>query len=90
MLLTSGREGLLVAPPDEASAFAVALGHLLGSPDERERMGAEGRVTATTRYSWVSVAAELEAYYQELRGEVPAQPAPAGAEHDPDEAPAPV
>ena len=69
MLLTSGREGLLVAPPDEPSAFAAALGHLLDSPDERARMGAEGRVTATTRYSWVSVAAELEAYYRELRGE---------------------
>ena len=32
-------------------------------------MGAEGRLTATTRYSWSSVAAELEAYYLELRGE---------------------
>jgi phosphatidylinositol alpha-mannosyltransferase len=69
MLLTSGREGLLVAPPDEPAAFAAALGHVLSSPDERARMGAEGRVTATTRYSWTSVAAELEAYYLELRGE---------------------
>ena len=34
-------------------------------------MGAEGRVTATTRYAWSSVAAELEAYYLELRGELP-------------------
>ena len=91
MLMTSGREGLLVAPPDEASAFAAALGHLLDSPAELQRMGAEGRVTATTRYSWVSVAAELEVYYQELRGELPARSAaPAGAERDPHEAPAPV
>ena len=34
-------------------------------------MGAEGRHTATTRYSWHRVAAELESYYSELRGERP-------------------
>jgi hypothetical protein len=51
-------------------------------------MGSEGRITATTRYSWGSVAAELEAYYLELRGEVPAPLAvPA---RDQREAPAPV
>jgi phosphatidylinositol alpha-mannosyltransferase len=70
-LLTSGREGLLVAPPDDARGFAAALLHLLDSPAERSRMGAEGRLTATTRYAWSSVAAELEAYYLELRGEAP-------------------
>jgi phosphatidylinositol alpha-mannosyltransferase len=91
MLLTSGREGLLVSPPDEASAFAAALGHLLDSPAELQSMGAEGRITATTRYSWVNVAAELETYYQELRGELPAQAAvPAAAAREPHEAPAPV
>lgn len=35
------------------------------------RMGAEGRMTATARYSLGNVAAELEAYYLELRGELP-------------------
>jgi phosphatidylinositol alpha-mannosyltransferase len=68
-LLTSGREGLLVAPPDDPSGFAAALLHLLERPDELSRMGAEGRLTATARYSWGSVAAELEDYYLELRGE---------------------
>jgi len=34
-------------------------------------MDAEGRITATTRYSWSNVAAELEMYYLELRGELP-------------------
>ena len=52
-----------------AGAFAAALTHLLASPDQLTRMGAEGRMTATTRYSWGNVAAELEAYYLELRGE---------------------
>ena len=70
-LVTSGREGLLVTPQDDPAAFASALVHLLGSPAELARMGAEGRVTATTRYAWSSVAAELEAYYLELRGELP-------------------
>jgi glycosyltransferase involved in cell wall biosynthesis len=70
-LLTSGREGLLVAPQDDPAAFASALAHLLDAPHELSRMGAEGRVTATTRYAWSSVAAELEAYYLELRGETP-------------------
>jgi phosphatidylinositol alpha-mannosyltransferase len=69
-LLTSGREGLLVTPEDDPAAFASALVHLLESPAELARMGAEGRVTATTRYAWSSVAAELEAYYLELRGEL--------------------
>ena len=90
MLLTSGREGLLVAPPDEPSAFAAALGHLLDSPAELRRMGAEGRMTATTRYSWGNVAAELETYYLELRGELPAPVAADAAARPADEAPAPV
>jgi glycosyltransferase involved in cell wall biosynthesis len=89
-LLTSGREGLLVAPPDEPGAFAGALLHLLDSPGEASRMGAEGRLTATARYSWGHVAAELEAYYLELRGET-AAPFTEAATALPDrEAPAPV
>jgi phosphatidyl-myo-inositol alpha-mannosyltransferase len=94
-LLNDGREGLLVAPPDDPAAFAAALGQLLASPAERSRMGAAGRRTATARYAWSRVAAELEAYYLELRGEAP-RPAPApptrGLQSDPerDEAPAPV
>jgi glycosyltransferase involved in cell wall biosynthesis len=73
-LLTSGREGLLVTPPDDPHVFTSALAHLLDSPAELERMGGEGRITATTRYSWSNVAAELEAYYRELRGELPVRP----------------
>jgi D-inositol-3-phosphate glycosyltransferase len=91
-LLTSGREGLLVAPPDDAAAFAAALLHLLESPGELGRMGAEGRLTATARYAWSSVAAELEDYYLELRGERPPARRPrAIPDAEPErEAPAPV
>jgi hypothetical protein len=52
-------------------------------------MGAEGRVTATTRYAWSSVAAELEAYYLELRGELPPS-VELGTAAELDEAPARV
>ena len=88
-LLTSGREGLLVAPPDDPGAFADALGRLLDSPEELRRMGAGGRTTATTRYSWRWVAEELEEYYRGLRGETPPQLEPI-AETRATEAAAPV
>ena len=71
LLLTSGREGLLVAPPDEPAPSPPRSGTCSTPRPSCSRMGAEGRVTATTRYSWNSVAAELEAYYLELRGELP-------------------
>ena len=54
-------------------------------------MGAEGRLTATARYSWSNVAAELEAFYLELRGEA-RRPLDRAASRTPPqrEAPAPV
>ena len=69
LLVQDGSEGLLVDPPDDPAPFASTIGHLLEAPAERVRMGAEGRHTATTRYSWHRVAAELESYYSELRGD---------------------
>ena len=71
LLVQDGSEGLLVDPPDDPVPFASTIGHLLDTPAERVRMGAEGRHTATTRYSWHRVAAELETYYSELRGDRP-------------------
>jgi hypothetical protein len=54
-------------------------------------MGAEGRRTATERYAWSNVAAELERYYLELRGEAAGALAPPAAPlRQPQEAPAPV
>ncbi len=69
MLVSDGREGRLVAPASDPSAFAATLSHTLAAPDEARRMGDEGRRTAVARYSWRSVAGELEAFYLELRGE---------------------
>jgi phosphatidylinositol alpha-mannosyltransferase len=71
LLVRDGSEGLLVDPPNDPAPFADAIGYLLDTPAERARMGAEGRHTATSRYSWHRVAAELETYYGELRGERP-------------------
>jgi hypothetical protein len=55
-------------------------------------MGAEGRLTATSRYSWGNVAAELEAFYLELRGEARRPLVPHALPHarTEREAPAPV
>ncbi|HEY1479541.1 MAG TPA: glycosyltransferase family 4 protein [Gaiellales bacterium] len=69
LLVRDGGEGLLVAPPDDPAAFARSLGGLLDDPDARERMGMEGRHTATSRFSWHRVAGELEQLYGELRGD---------------------
>jgi hypothetical protein len=52
-------------------------------------MGAEGRVTATTRYALSNVATELEAHYLELRGELPVS-VELGVAVQVGEAPAPV
>jgi phosphatidylinositol alpha-mannosyltransferase len=91
MLLTSGQEGLLVAPQDEPVAFGAALSHLLDSPGEMLRMGAEGRRTATARYAWGAVAAQLESHYLELRGGSPqALAPPTGLDQQPQEVAAPV
>jgi glycosyltransferase involved in cell wall biosynthesis len=54
--------GVLVEPGD-VGALVGALGALLASADERERLGAAGRARAVARYSWTSVArATAEAY----------------------------
>ena len=81
---------ILHAVEDDPRAFASALRHLLESPQELLRMGAEGRVTATTRYAWRGVAAELEAHYLELRGEGTPGLEPHATAARATEAPAPV
>ena len=58
--------GCLVEPGD-VGALVEAIGALLESPDERERLGAAGRARAVARYSWTSVArATAEAYEEAI------------------------
>jgi phosphatidylinositol alpha-mannosyltransferase len=68
LLMEHGKQGLMVSGADDANRFAQALLYLLDRPAERARMGREGRITAVTRYSWSSVAEQLESLYAELLG----------------------
>jgi phosphatidyl-myo-inositol alpha-mannosyltransferase len=69
LVMEHGREGLMVSPSDDAGKFAQGLLYLLDRPAERARMGREGRRIAVNRYSWRTVAAELEQTYRDLRAQ---------------------
>jgi glycosyltransferase involved in cell wall biosynthesis len=62
-----GDAGLLV-DPDDPDAWAGALAHLLGSPEERERLGAAGRARAVRWAPAAVAAALLDAYRRAARG----------------------
>jgi phosphatidylinositol alpha-mannosyltransferase len=66
LLMSNGRQGILIPEATNAEAFAEALTHLANCPEERARMGAEGRATAVTAYSWSCIAERLEAHYESL------------------------
>lgn len=60
------RDGLMVQPArHEELAWAVC--HLLGSEEERKRLGEAGRRRAET-FSWERVATEVLAFYEEVHG----------------------
>lgn len=65
-LVQHGRNGLLV-PPTDAPALAAAIGSLLGDPDARARLGAQGREDVRRRHGAAGVLARLEALYTEHR-----------------------
>jgi phosphatidyl-myo-inositol alpha-mannosyltransferase len=60
-------DGLLV-PPGDPEAVARAVGRLLGDADLSKRLSETGRKTAR-RYSWDTVAGEIEAVYREVLAE---------------------
>ncbi|HXT37847.1 MAG TPA: glycosyltransferase family 4 protein [Chloroflexota bacterium] len=64
-VMQDGRQGRLV-PPRDASALAQALLELLVSPDDRRRMGNQGKVTAAA-FSWERVSSRLLQFYDEVR-----------------------
>ena len=66
LLMEHGKQGLLISPAENVERFAEALMYLIERPEERERMGREGRKTAVTEYSWTKVAGQLEDYYLAL------------------------
>jgi phosphatidyl-myo-inositol alpha-mannosyltransferase len=63
-VITHGEEGLLVPPKDEEK-LALALVHLLADGALRERLAAQGLLTAQ-RYTWKRVAAQVMSYYERL------------------------
>jgi glycosyltransferase involved in cell wall biosynthesis len=60
-----GRTGLLV-PPDDPDALAEAVRTLLRDPARRDRMGEEGRTTATEQFSLEKMVKSYESLYAEL------------------------
>jgi glycosyltransferase involved in cell wall biosynthesis len=73
-LVCHGETGLLV-PPGDASAFAQALRHCLGSPERRVYFGARGRAVAE-QHRWESVMDDLlNIYRQAIAGHDLAQAA---------------
>jgi phosphatidylinositol alpha-mannosyltransferase len=68
-VITNQRDGLLVRPGrHEELAWAVC--HLLGKPEERERLGTAGHRRAEM-FNWGRVASQVLAYYNEARSSRP-------------------
>jgi phosphatidylinositol alpha-mannosyltransferase len=62
-VVRDGIDGMLV-PPRDPAALARAVSEILDDPDTAKRFGEAGRARAA-RYSWVTVAAEIEEIYRE-------------------------
>lgn len=68
-ILCSGREGLLV-PPGNILAMAQAILYLVQNPLAVNSMGAEGRITVQSRFTWSHVTDIFEqAYYHAIQQE---------------------
>jgi colanic acid/amylovoran biosynthesis glycosyltransferase len=65
--ITDGVEGFVV-PPRDTEAIAAALMRLWREPELRERMGAAGRRTATSRFTLDRHLEEFHALYREVAG----------------------
>jgi glycosyltransferase involved in cell wall biosynthesis len=60
------RVGGLIVPPDDASAFAVALDRYLTSPALARAAGDHNRLKATTEFSWRASALRLLGVYDSV------------------------
>jgi glycosyltransferase involved in cell wall biosynthesis len=60
--IVSEETGLLV-PPQDATAFATAIAHILDNPAERDRMGQNGRARVESTFDWHVVAEQLDHLY---------------------------
>lgn len=73
LLMEHGRQGLLISPAESVERFAEGLMYLIERPEERERMGREGRRSAVTEYAWSRIAERLEEHYLGLLERGPAR-----------------
>lgn len=58
----------VVVRPDDVDAIEAAAAGLLADPERAERLGDNGRLAATERYTWASEAETLLALYDDLLG----------------------
>jgi glycosyltransferase involved in cell wall biosynthesis len=58
-------DGLNIVVRDTPDGFAAALLEVLGDQQSAERLGARGRQTAETHYSWDAIGASLARAYEE-------------------------
>jgi glycogen synthase len=65
-----GVDGLLVGAGDRG-ALAAALERLLADPDERRRLGANGRRSVLARHAWPAIAAQVAGLYASLARATP-------------------
>ena len=75
-VVVHGETGLLV-PPADSRALAEALNRVLGDRAAAREMGLKGRRRVEERFSWVSIAAQTRAMYEDLlreRGRAPSSP----------------
>lgn len=74
----------------DIAATAAAFTQLFNSPEQRAKMGAEGRARARSLYDWAAIIPQYEAFWEELNqirqkegGTLPALPHPWPARMDP-------
>jgi glycosyltransferase involved in cell wall biosynthesis len=84
LAIDHGEQGLLVDDFEQPDGFAESILHLLARPDERVRMGVEGRERALANYSLSAITAQYEALYARLGARdagalPPHMPEPVGA-----------
>jgi spore coat protein SA len=71
-VVRDGFNGLLLEQKDDLVELADKIIRLLGDPDLRKSLGQQGRDWVAADFSWEKIAAELEAFYDEVISEPPA------------------
>jgi glycosyltransferase involved in cell wall biosynthesis len=68
-LVTSGKDGLFFNPEaieSETDSIASTIVKLAKNPELRKKLGDQGKITATTSYSWDTITSRLETIYANI------------------------